>query len=203
MVEQQKTYFYRFSLDKEDSISIPVELDVAQNYHEIEYFIVSEPDSTKEDFYNAAGFNWNNIYASKQIWEGRFQIAGRPNIVVENSIELETFDMEQSIGFDLVEGEDLHIFCESKAGSTATLVVGQKNMDLDYYVVVAFSNWKQVPLNEGIIVGYFDYNDGNNSKYSITFPESDSGAIYQMFVFGFPNRFEIFDGASCRIELKN
>lgn len=197
-VDGKPTRFYTFELTGEDEICIPIELEVTEQSYEMEYLIISEPKATAEDFISGDDLKFNNIYASQERSTGCFPIKGReePEKIIKN---LEFVDWPITLGFDLIEGEYIP-FCRAKSGQKSTMVIGQEGVDLDYYIVVAFCDWEQVSLNKGELVGYFDFNEGKNGSYEITFPQAKDGAMYQMFLFGKPNAGS-FGAATFRVEL--
>ena len=199
----ESTMMYEFSLVGDAKKQIPMSIVVDDTCHEIEMLIVTEPDAGTSEMINKDGsYNWDNMFASKSVYVQRFFVnESIPSI--EEAIPASPLQCDYLVGFDLVDCEEEMptVFAKKTGGETARIIYGQDVMDTDYVSVVAFCNWKQVPLSNESDVLLLKIPRGLNGYYDIHLPECESGDVYQLFAFPEPNEFGAVNRASFRVIL--
>ncbi len=191
-VKNKRYDCYRFSLKDEDKVRIEIMIPADDQAYEMEYLIVPEPDAKNFSMNNES--EWNNFMATQGVCTSSYLIKdknGNVRIPHEfnqiNTESLGELKHKGSTGFELVKSsKDLYVFDSAKAGSRACLCLGGMRKEADAYAVIAFSNWKQIPIAKGQLVRCYTSVPNRNSFDEIIFPNIKESAVYQMFAFELP-----------------
>lgn len=207
-VEGEAYRFYRFSLEGDTEVRIPIELPVDGAAYEMAYLIVPEPDEKEEEFFNGEDIRWDFMQAMQaNVYTSRFVIADEngmtgqePDRVYVDASRLAKID--QRAVFDVVKSaDDISVFPSAKGHGKAGLLMGEA-LDKKAWAVIAFCDWEQVEVKDGDLVRYYSSADGGGSRYEeITFPDVEEAAVYQAFAYGLSDRSSVLVFPSFRIKL--
>jgi len=170
-VENNSYQSYPFKLEGESEFNMDISVELAESEGwEFSYIIVSEPD--EKEFLTDGEYDWNTMFFTREPVINRFnldKLSSPLEANQENHQDFTEFQCEGNIwGFELVKSrEQLTAFVNGKSGEMAELVILNQEQDAEEkkYVILGFSDWKQVPLN------------GTNMKYYVTVPANTSVSI--------------------------
>ncbi len=187
-----KTYTeYAFDLTGDTKIEFEIELSVPDGATEFTYLFIPEPDEKEfvkdgeiQDIFLA--LKYFNLYRLR-IEDGTGKGGRKPE---EYPDEIETVDVTGSriaYGFILMEQDNDKLVTEGYSGQQYELLISNEDGKEDKeYVIIAFLNWKQVPLVEGEETVYVKVPAGKHYMLPVTIPEAGEESIYQIYAFSSP-----------------
>lgn len=176
---------YRFTLAKEDSIDIDIELALPENAKILTHLIVYEPqlrELTWEGEGRAEFFDATALYATSyclseyQYDEADYEFCG----------ELNTFGSRNAGIFMTKDLEENMVMPTCYSGDDVKILLGNAGQDAEKtYVMIAFLDWEQSPIG-GEPYKLFKLAGRESYYYDLTVPEVNEASPYQIFLLENP-----------------
>ena len=182
---------FAFDLTGDTKIEFEIELQVPDGATEFTYLFIPEPD--EKEFVKDGEIQgiflvlkYFNLYRLR-IEDGTGKEGRKPE---EYPDEIETVDVTGAriaYGFTLMEQDNDKLITEGYSGQQYELLISNEDGEEDKeYVIIAFLNWKQIPLVEGIETVYVKVPAGKHYMLPVIIPEAGEESVYQIYAFGSP-----------------
>lgn len=186
-IENEEYEFYPFNVSSNHTVNLHIKVDVNETTNEIVYVIIKKPGYIMEDNDVKKSTFLSHFATIRHPIEG-CKDASKISVQYEEPISILQTEMGTGI-FPSRHTDKSQIIFHADSNEKVHLRVGnmselKENLD---FAIVAFKDWKQVPLLNGKLVNFLDVSKGVTHLYELTFPETEKLSNYQ--IIGFPRPF--------------
>ncbi len=181
-VDGKKHLMYPFIVKPNQTINIKTKIEIKKGIKELDYLVIKKPNYLlKEENIQKASF-LQNVIAMRFLIE-----KGEEKKIPFYTKPFKTFDSPSTSLF-ISRSNNLKLMYTSKSNEEVFLSIGHPEGKNSDFAVVAFLNWKQVPLNSQKI-NYVNVEKEKREVFLLRLPQVSREYNYQ--VVSFPKPYQI------------
>ena len=171
---------YLFSAEKVDQIALDIEIEIPKNSRELTYIVIRNPNFMPENF------DVGEIIPLQTVLSKRFNLGNNDEkIKYESNFTSSSEGPIDNLWISSNKFEQQSIY-KGKSGDKVYTTLGNYNKENLDYAVVIFSNWNQVPFDDGTNVKYLNLNPNEKQTFELTLPNVNESSLFQVIAFPMP-----------------